>query len=75
MAPQYRLPFETPIYELEELLAKLEAANGQLGDSPEVPQIRRELVNLKRKIYSNLTPWQVVRVARHPERPQLLDYV
>jgi acetyl-CoA carboxylase carboxyl transferase subunit alpha len=75
MAPQYRLPFETPIYELEEVLAKLEAANGQLGDSPEVPQIRRELVNLKKRIYGSLTPWQTVLVARHPERPQTLDYI
>jgi acetyl-CoA carboxylase carboxyl transferase subunit alpha len=75
MAPLYRLPFESEIYELEEVLAKLEAANGQLGDSPEVPQIRRELVNLKKRIYSNLTPWQTVLVARHPERPQTLDYI
>ncbi len=75
MAPQYRLPFESEIYELEEVLAKLEAANGQLGNSPEVPQIRRELVNLKKRIYSNLTPWQTVLVARHPERPQALDYI
>ncbi|HZY86533.1 MAG TPA: acetyl-CoA carboxylase carboxyltransferase subunit alpha [Gemmataceae bacterium] len=75
MAPQHRLPFESEIYELEELLAKLEAANGQLGNSPEVPQIRKELVNLKKRIYSNLTPWQTVLVARHPERPQTLDYI
>jgi acetyl-CoA carboxylase carboxyl transferase subunit alpha len=76
MPPQYRLPFETEIYELEDLLARLEAgAADQLGSGEEIRRIRRELVNLKRKIYSNLTPWNTVLVARHPQRPQLMDYV
>jgi acetyl-CoA carboxylase carboxyl transferase subunit alpha len=71
-----RLEFEKQIDEMEELLAKLEAgSDGPLHNADEIRRIRRELVNLKRKIYSNLTPWQVVRVARHPDRPQLLDYV
>ncbi len=78
MPPKHRLSFEKDIYDLEDLLAKLEAnaiANGQEGASEEVRRIRRELLNLKRKIYSNLTPWQTVEVARHAERPQLLDYI
>ena len=33
------------------------------------------MVNLKRKIYSNLTPWQTVLVSRHSDRPQTMDYV
>jgi acetyl-CoA carboxylase carboxyl transferase subunit alpha len=74
MASSYRLPFEKDIYDLEDLLAKLEA-NHEGHSSDEVRQMRRELVNLKRKVYSNLTPWQVVLVSRHPERPQFLDYV
>jgi acetyl-CoA carboxylase carboxyl transferase subunit alpha len=68
-----RLDFEKQIDDMEDLLAKMEA--GSDANADEIRRIRRELVNLKRKIYSNLTPWQVVRVARHPERPQLLDYV
>src|SRR5262249_35720854 len=32
-------------------------------------------INLKRKVYSNLKPWHTVLVARHPERPQTLDYI
>jgi acetyl-CoA carboxylase carboxyl transferase subunit alpha len=77
MPPQNRLAFEREIDEMEELLARLEAnANGQLGGSAEeVRRIRRELANLKRRIYSNLTPWQTVEVARHIDRPQMLDYV
>jgi acetyl-CoA carboxylase carboxyl transferase subunit alpha len=76
MPPRNRLPFESDIYELEDLLERLEAgANGQLSSSEEIRRIRRELVNLKRKIYSNLTPWQTVLVSRHRDRPQLMDYV
>jgi acetyl-CoA carboxylase carboxyl transferase subunit alpha len=76
MAPQFRLEFEAPIYEMEELLARLEAgANGQLGSSEEIRRMRRELVNLKKKIYSNLNAWQTVEVARHRDRPQTMDYV
>jgi acetyl-CoA carboxylase carboxyl transferase subunit alpha len=76
MPPKYCLPFEKEIYAMEELLAQLEAgANGQLGGGDEVRRVRRELANLKRKIYSDLHPWQTVQVARHRERPQLLDYI
>jgi acetyl-CoA carboxylase carboxyl transferase subunit alpha len=76
MPTQYRLPFEKEIYVMEDLLAKLEAgAAGSLGSSEEVRQMRRDLANLKRKIYSNLTAWQTVLVARHPERPQTSDYI
>jgi acetyl-CoA carboxylase carboxyl transferase subunit alpha len=76
MAPRIRLSFEKEIYEMEEVLAKLEAGgNSALGGGDEIRRIRRELVRLMRKIYSNLTPWQTVEVARHPERPQTLDYI
>jgi acetyl-CoA carboxylase carboxyl transferase subunit alpha len=76
MPSRTRLPFESDIYELEDLLERLEAgANGQVGSSEEIRRIRRELVNLKRKIYSSLTPWQTVEVSRHKDRPQTMDYV
>jgi acetyl-CoA carboxylase carboxyl transferase subunit alpha len=75
MAAQ-RLPFEKEIHEMEDLLARLEAnASGSLASSEEVRRIRRELVNLKKQIYSNLTPWQTVLVSRHGDRPQTMDYV
>src|SRR6266849_5051834 len=72
MAAQHRLAFEKEIYEMEDLLTKLER---EQGASDEVRRMRRELVNLKRKRYSNLTPWETVQVSRHPERPQTLDYI
>src|SRR4051812_13658957 len=63
MPPKHRLTFEQDIYDLEDLLAKLEAnVNGHISASDEVRRIRRELIGVKRKIYGNLTPWQTVEV-------------
>lgn len=75
MATQW-LPFEKDIADMEELLARLEAApDGSLGNGEEIRRIRRELVNLKRKKYSGLNAWETVLVSRHRDRPQTLDYV
>lgn len=74
--PAAPLPFETEIHEMELLLARLEGeANGSMAQSDEVRRIRRELLSLKRKKYSNLSAWETVLVSRHPERPQTMDYV
>jgi acetyl-CoA carboxylase carboxyl transferase subunit alpha len=71
-----RLAFERPILELEAKIAKLETAGG--SDYARVEQIRqhkRELTELKRQVYSSLTPWETVQVARHPDRPMTSDYL
>jgi acetyl-CoA carboxylase carboxyl transferase subunit alpha len=74
--PPQRLSFEKEIGEMEDLLARLEsAAGGPFGSSEEIRRIRRELTNLLRKQYSNLTAWQTIEVARHRERPQTVDYL
>jgi acetyl-CoA carboxylase carboxyl transferase subunit alpha len=76
MPPKHRLPFEKPIYDLEERLAHLEAeAEQDPSRGEEIRKMRRDLANLKRGIYSNLTAWETIQVARHPERPQTLDYM
>ena len=76
MPPQSRLPFERDIQEMEDLLARLESGgDGKEGTSEEIRRIRRELVSMKKKIYSNLSAWQTVLVSRHEDRPQTLDYV
>jgi acetyl-CoA carboxylase carboxyl transferase subunit alpha len=76
MPPRIRLSFEKEIYDMQDALAKLEAGgNGQLTGADEIRRMRRDLVRLMRRIYSNLTPWQTVEVSRHPERPQTLDYI
>ena len=70
------LEFERPIYELE---AKIEKLQQTADDSPEaadeIRRARRELTSLIKKIYSNLSSWQTVQVARHKDRPQTLDYI
>lgn len=73
---EYRLSFERPIYELRDRLAKLE---GKLDQTPEVRNeiraLRRELVAITKQIYDNLSPWETVEVARHPDRPMTVDYL
>jgi acetyl-CoA carboxylase carboxyl transferase subunit alpha len=75
MASSY-LPFEKEIVALEEVLARLEAgADSQGRANEEIRRLRRELIRLKRSVYASLSPWETVLVARHPARPQTLDYV
>lgn len=72
----FRLAFERPIYDLQARLEKLEAANdGGPETADEIRRLRRELADLKKKIYSNLQPWETVQVARHPDRPMTTDYL
>lgn len=69
------LPFEQDIHELEEVLARLEAAPDAPGAAESIRRMRRELANLKKERYANLTAWETVLVSRHPDRPQTMDYV
>jgi acetyl-CoA carboxylase carboxyl transferase subunit alpha len=70
------LAFEQPIYELRARLEKLEKT---AGDNPqaeeEVRRLRRELTDLTRRVYTQLSPWETVQVARHKDRPQTADYL
>lgn len=68
------LPFEQDIHELELLLDRLESG-GDGAPAEEVRRMRREHRNLLKKRYNELTPWETVLVARHPKRPQFLDYI
>ncbi len=75
-SPTHRLPFERPIYELEERLARLETlADQDAGARDEVRSLRKELAETKRRIFSQLEPWEIVQVARHPDRPMTTDYL
>lgn len=70
------LPFERPIYELESRLEPLEAERDPSPATKEAIRAARvELTRLKREIYDNLNPWEIVQVARHEARPQTLDYI
>src|SRR5258707_10698025 len=69
------LPFEQDIHELELLLERLEAAPDAPGAAECIRRMRREVTNIKRERYANLSAWETVLVARHEERPQTMDYV
>ena len=69
------LEFEKPIAEVSD---KIEALQLAATDNPELlPQIDKlklEETALRKKIYSKLSTWQIVQVARHPNRPHTLKY-
>ncbi len=64
------LDFERPIIELEK---KIEELKGLKGVDEEVKRLRTQAEKLKKRIYSNLSRWQRVQLARHPRRPYPLD--
>ena len=71
------LEFEQPIKELEEQLQKCSLI-GQESDvdvTNTCKQIEKKLIDTKKEIYKNLTPWQRVQLSRHPNRPYTLDYI
>jgi acetyl-CoA carboxylase carboxyl transferase subunit alpha len=71
------LEFEKPILELEAELAKMqEKANSQDIDlSAEIASVEAKLTETRNQIYANVTPWQRVQIARHTNRPFMLDYI
>jgi acetyl-CoA carboxylase carboxyl transferase subunit alpha len=71
------LDFEKPITELEKKIQELETftSHKKIDLSSEVKRLEEKLERLKKDIYGNLTPWQKVQIARHPQRPYTLDYV
>jgi acetyl-CoA carboxylase carboxyl transferase subunit alpha len=76
MAPQHQLPFEKPVYELEQQLSRLESEpNPTPAIQDSIRRMRVEITQLTRELYMNLDPWQIVQVSRHPERPQTADYI
>ena len=75
--PAYLLEFEKPLRELEKQLESLhqQSLENNIDMAAELTAIEEKLDQTKREIYSNLSPWQRVQVARHPKRPYALDYV
>ena len=70
------LDFEQPIADLEQQI--LDLNDSDLDDASiqkEVIRLNESIMKTTEKIYSNLTSWQNVQVARHPERPHFLDYI
>ncbi len=74
---KYILEFEKPIYELKDKIAELKqmAKESELDLTEDISRLEMRLVNLEQNVYQNLSPWDRVQIARHPERPTALDYI
>ncbi|MEJ5284268.1 MAG: acetyl-CoA carboxylase carboxyltransferase subunit alpha [Brevinematia bacterium] len=71
----YYLDFEAPIKEIEENINLLKKNSEKADLSSEIAELERQKKYIIETIYKNLSPFQVVKVARHPERPNFIDYV
>jgi acetyl-CoA carboxylase carboxyl transferase subunit alpha len=71
------LEFEQPIAELEAKIDELKYVtdDADINISDEVKKLKEKSRALTESIFSNLTPWQVSQLARHPQRPYTLDYI
>lgn len=76
MAYNY-LPFEQPIAELEAKIEELQLVGNDSGVNiaEELGKLREKSRKQTEKIYNDLSAWQIVQVARHPQRPYSLDYI
>jgi acetyl-CoA carboxylase carboxyl transferase subunit alpha len=75
--PAHALDFERPVLALESKIAELKELSGgaQVDLSDEIQKLERKAKRLQQEIFSELSPWQIVQLARHPNRPYTLDYM
>ncbi len=71
----YTLPFEQAAVELEKQIESLQAREDAAEYADEVSSLQSNRDSMLTKLYRNLSPWDTVRVARHPARPQTADYI
>lgn len=71
------LPHEKQIHEYEKTLAQLKDQNKSqpLWSDDEISKLQKKLDSLKKKVYSELTPWDRIQICRHPQRPHSIDYI
>ena len=76
MNPNY-LDFEQPIAELETKIEELSlvGSDNDINISEEINTLKEKSRKLTQKIYGDLSPWEIVKVARHPMRPYTMDYI
>lgn len=77
MAERSYLDFEKPIVELEKKISDMKdfSADESVELSGEIALLEKKLARLRSEVYSKLTRWQKVQIARHPKRPYALDYI
>ena len=77
MKTKYILDFEQPLKDIEERIYNLKQSSVNTGvdTSSTIKKMEYELIELRSEIYSNLSRWERVQLARHPNRPYSLDYI
>lgn len=75
MANTTNLDFEKPIADLEAKIAEMRLLAHTLDIQPQIDDLENQVEQLRVDVYSNLTRWQRVQIARHPERPYTLDFI
>lgn len=73
-APKIVLEFERPIVELEKKIDEMRAMPNAEEIRTEIDHLQARVEQLRADVYSKLTRWQRVQIARHPQRPYTLDY-
>ncbi len=75
--PAHALEFERPLIALESKIAELKELSGgaRVDFSDEIQKLEKKAKRLQAEIFSDLSPWQTVQLARHPNRPYTLDYL
>jgi acetyl-CoA carboxylase carboxyl transferase subunit alpha len=73
----FALEFERPLIALESKIAELKELSGgaKVDFSDEIVKLEKKARRLQQEIFSDLSPWQTVQLARHPNRPYTLDYL
>lgn len=69
------LDFEKPVYELEQKIEEMRKYADNPDIAQEIEKIEKRVNQLQRSVFSGLTRWQKVQLARHPDRPYTLDYI
>lgn len=69
------LDFEKPIVELEQKIQEMRSLTDTLDIQPQIDLLEEQVERLREEVYRDLTRWQRVQIARHPDRPYTLDYI
>jgi acetyl-CoA carboxylase carboxyl transferase subunit alpha len=69
------LDFEKPILELEQKMEEMRRYAENPEVAAEIVKLEKRVIQLQQSVFSNLTRWQRVQLARHPDRPYALDYL
>ncbi len=69
------LDFEKPVYELEKKIEEMRKYSDNLDIAREITKLEKKVDQLRHSIYKDLSRWQRVQLARHPDRPYTLDYI